>query len=671
MESPSAPRVRRTIPVHAGAYRQGNFTKVGKMDSKNKKIILFSDGTGNSAASRNRTNVRRLYDTLDLQKNDQVAFYDDGVGSQEFLLFKILGGAFGYGLKRNVRELYKTLCRSYNEGDKIYLFGFSRGAFTTRVLAGMIAYCGLKTDTTDETELDRIAQQNYSAFRSQFHQTLLSRLYRKILRLGKKNISNEQPRIQFIGVWDTVDAYGLSIDELSVLWDKYIFPIRFPDRCLSKKVIRACHAVSVDDERLTFHPLLWNETKENAPSRIDQVWFSGVHADVGGGYPMDNLSLVPLDWMISKVESFDDPADNLQFIQAKRKEISQHADWHGVQHDSRAGAGAYYRYKPRHIDHLCNDQENGVEIKRPKIHRSVLERIRRDVVPYVPTGLPANYEVVSTRSQAPEYEKPQEALARAEAMNPALDVIFWRRWLYGLLLVTTALFLGSRFYLDWTPDGSCVSSACAIDPILVFAKDALPDSLGGWFDAWRQNPIWLWSVLAAFALFTWLKAIAWHSTQAHAGAAWAVLKGKAKVVKSTVGSAAQEKRHSRVRKFRKKAHSTVRNRSKSVLAHLALLVILYLILAVFSHSILHVRASFGGLCDQSEATNNLEESNSVTLYISNPCSATSIALKAGQNYRFEAISEGLLDRDIPSGPEGTSPAKLIPLTWSTILVQSS
>ncbi|MBL3529533.1 MAG: DUF2235 domain-containing protein [gamma proteobacterium endosymbiont of Lamellibrachia anaximandri] len=253
------------------------------MDSKNKKIILFSDGTGNSAASRNRTNVRRLYDTLDLQKNNQVAFYDDGVGSQEFLLFKILGGAFGYGLKRNVRELYKKLCRSYNEGDKIYLFGFSRGAFTTRVLAGMIAYCGLKTD-----------------------------------------------------------------------------------------------------------------------------------------------------------------------------------------------------------------------------------------------------EVVSTRNQAPEYEKSQEAQARAEAMNPALDVIFWRRWLYGLLLVTTALFLGSRFYLDWTPDGSCVDSACAIDPILVFAKDALPDLLGGWFDAWRQNPIWLWTILAAFGLFTWLKAIAWHSTQAHAGAAWAVLKDKSR-----------------------------------------------------------------------------------------------------------------------------------------------
>ena len=117
-----------------------------------KNIILLSDGTGNSAAKRNKTNVWRLYSALDLHRKDQVAMYDDGVGSQQFLLFRLLGGAFGWGLKRNVIELYKFLCRNYEADDTnerkqtIYLFGFSRGAFTVRMLAGLIAECGLFTD---------------------------------------------------------------------------------------------------------------------------------------------------------------------------------------------------------------------------------------------------------------------------------------------------------------------------------------------------------------------------------------------------------------------------------------------------------------------------------------------------------------------------------------------
>ncbi len=619
------------------------------MTTDNKKIILLSDGTGNSAASSTRTNVWRLYDTLDLQQRDQVAFYDDGVGSQQFILFKLLGGAFGYGLKRNVRELYKMLCRSYREGDKIYLFGFSRGAFTVRVLAGMIAYCGLKlkSDVKDEEELDRFARQNYNAFRSQFHQTALSRLYRLARGLGSEPVPTQtHPDIQFIGVWDTVDAYGLPIDELSVIWDKLIFPIRFPDRDLSKKVLRACHAVSVDDERLTFHPLLWNEANEEG-GRIEQVWFSGVHADVGGGYPMDNLSFVPLDWMISQAENFPDPTDNLQFIQDKRQEIVHHADWHGVHHDSRSGFGAYYRYKPRNIGHLCDDHHNKVKIGKAKIHRGVLERIRRDVVPYAPTGLPADYEVVSTRGSVQPYEQPEEARARAEAMNPALDIIFLRRWLYGLLLAVTALFLTSRFYLDWIPDGTCVGSACAIDPILVFAKDALPDFLAGWIDAWRQNPIWLWVIIFAFAVLLWLRQKCWNMTQERANAAWALLKGKSTKLGTVPVSA--------IRRFQERAHSRFRNTSKWFLASLVLFLIVYLLIAVLSRVVLHVRGSFGALCHGTSVV-NLVKQQTVTLDIGNPCMATGIGLKKGERYHFKAVGNEMQDGNIkpPEGPDGFS-----------------
>ena len=105
-----------------------------------KNIILLSDGTGNSAAKVFRTNVWRLSQILDLSDPaSQVAYYDNGVGTSSFKLFAILGGVFGFGLKRNVIGIYSFCCRNYQPGDRIYCFGFSRGAFTIRIVAGMIA----------------------------------------------------------------------------------------------------------------------------------------------------------------------------------------------------------------------------------------------------------------------------------------------------------------------------------------------------------------------------------------------------------------------------------------------------------------------------------------------------------------------------------------------------
>src|SRR5215475_4167750 len=109
-----------------------------------RNIVLLSDGTGNSAAKVWRTNVWRTFEALDLSNSDQVAFYDDGVGTSSFKPLAVLGGAFGYGLKRNVIDIYKFVCRNYqNESDQIFGFGFSRGAFTIRVVVGLILDQGL------------------------------------------------------------------------------------------------------------------------------------------------------------------------------------------------------------------------------------------------------------------------------------------------------------------------------------------------------------------------------------------------------------------------------------------------------------------------------------------------------------------------------------------------
>ena len=104
-----------------------------------RKIILLSDGTGNSSAKVWRTNVWRTFEALDLSGNDQVAFYDDGVGTSSFKPMAILGGAFGLGLRRNVIALYKFACRNYRDADdELFGFGFSRGAFTIRIVMGLI-----------------------------------------------------------------------------------------------------------------------------------------------------------------------------------------------------------------------------------------------------------------------------------------------------------------------------------------------------------------------------------------------------------------------------------------------------------------------------------------------------------------------------------------------------
>ena len=345
-----------------------------------------------------------------------------GVGSQQFLLFKLIGGAFGWGLKRNVIELYKFLCRNYaageteDESDRIFLFGFSRGAFTVRVLAGLIDKCGLCTEFESERELHAIARANYTLYREKYRGWQLSRL---LPRIADRALVKDRsclatairPKIAFIGVWDTVDAYGLPVDELADLWDRFIFPMRFRDRRLTDRVRKACHAVSIDDERHTFHPVLWDESAEEDPTRIEQVWFPGVHSDVGGGYPRHDLALVSLDWMISRVESGGDEGGDigLVFLNDLRQEYRRRCDWSGCQHDSRAGLRALYRYRPRDIEALCGNAGAARSGARPpKLHRSAFERIREKVVPYAPTGLPARYDIVTTRETAPVFgERPR------------------------------------------------------------------------------------------------------------------------------------------------------------------------------------------------------------------------------------------------------------------------
>jgi uncharacterized protein (DUF2235 family) len=274
-----------------------------------KRIIVLSDGTGNSAATVWRTNVWRTFEALNLTGSDQIAFYDDGVGTSSFKPAAILGGAFGFGLKRNVIDLYKFLCRNYQKAnpaipgskdDEIFAFGFSRGAFTIRVLIGLVLDQGL-VRAADQAELDRLAIEAYRNYRGRHFKTWtrIERPFRWVRDVflrrkqtqfiaGHQNVGS----IRFLGLWDTVAAYGLPIDEMTRGVSRYLWPLELPNRQPSPKIQRACHALSLDDQRSTFHPVLWDESKIPSPppgprltsdETITQIWFAGVHANVGGG----------------------------------------------------------------------------------------------------------------------------------------------------------------------------------------------------------------------------------------------------------------------------------------------------------------------------------------------------------------------------------------------------
>jgi uncharacterized protein (DUF2235 family) len=229
-----------------------------------RRIVVLSDGTGNSAAAVWRTNVWRTFEALDLSNSDQVAFYDDGVGTSTFKPLALLGGAFGIGLKRNVLDIYKFVCRNYrDDDDEIFGFGFSRGAFTIRVVTGLLLDQGL-VQATNEIDLDRLATAAFNDYRRRKYHTVWWELFhrdRKIPPSSTAANNRQVNNIRFLGLWDTVAAYGLPIDEMTRGVSKWIWPLELPNRVPSPRVQRACHALALDDERTTFHPVLWDEAK--------------------------------------------------------------------------------------------------------------------------------------------------------------------------------------------------------------------------------------------------------------------------------------------------------------------------------------------------------------------------------------------------------------------------
>jgi len=388
-----------------------------------KNIVICSDGTGNTTIKERGTNVFKIFEAVDIHGHTvnpcltrQVAIYDDGVGTSNLKLLKLLGGAVGLGLGSNVKELYAELARVFVPGDRIYLFGFSRGAFTVRALAGLIVTCGIidRAKCNDDLCLKRYVDAAYSEYRRRYrtHQSKYFRNpvdpqraedFRKqhavVLELSAHE---DRVLIDFIGVWDTVDAVGLPFAGLATVINNYIYRYKFPDLKLSLQVKKACHALAIDDERLTFHPEMWDE-EEESDGRIEQVWFPGVHANVGGGYPKQGMSLISLYWMMRKAE-----LAGLRFSEYDCTFVRDHQHPFDKLYDSRAGGAVYYRYKPRDMELMC--RKNHVV---PKIHVSAVERIVQGTDGYAPGNIAAKIKIEFTDPHFSDLEAVPAIIERA------------------------------------------------------------------------------------------------------------------------------------------------------------------------------------------------------------------------------------------------------------------
>lgn len=495
-----------------------------------KRIVLLSDGTGNSAAKVWRSNVWRVFESLHLAGPHQIAFYDDGVGTSSFKPLAILGGAFGYGLKRNVLDLYRFLCRNYEVGDEIFAFGFSRGAFTIRVVIGLVADQGLVTYTS-EAELERKIRAAYRAFRAKNFTTktriekpfrFLRDLFLRILSRSPQHNPSEREvdNIRFLGLWDTVAAYGLPVEEMTRGISRYLWPLELPERKLNQKILRACHALSLDDERTTFHPLLWDESTAVPPpatptypvdaERISQVWFAGVHSNVGGGYPDDSLACVALTWIMEEAKACglrfktDPPGDP----DALRR-TSSAQDKDGRLYDSRSGLGGYYRYGPRDVEALCNsparDPRDHVVVATPKIHESALDRIKANAHLYAPIAIPQTYAVVDrarTVHNPSAYETSAAATTRIGHQVGAWNVVWRRRALYFLTVLATVYLI--CYPLVWVvkPYSETSSRVRFVSDLIYMVGAVLPDFAGRWVKAYASNPVWFveWAAIVAFLI---------------------------------------------------------------------------------------------------------------------------------------------------------------------------
>ncbi len=408
-----------------------------------KNIIICLDGTGNQPG-RDPSNIIKLYRMLRRESDKQITYYDPGVGTMgdersrtsiSKTITKWQGLAFGRGLMKNVMQAYTFLMDHHEDGDKVFIFGFSRGAYTARVLAAFIKECGLlergayslfpyameffhKKSPIE----DRAAEENLYKIRSNFRSTY-SRLLKDPKHPDNPKKSTYQLRIHFLGLFDTVKSYGY-----------FRSPIAFRNEEVNPSVRTLRHAISIDEKRKFFPQMHWQASSKGSQD-CKEVWFAGVHSDVGGGYPEaeSGLAKLALEWMCHEAvllgllvdakrygSLLQKQGDGLgNWIPKNVDERYAHPDPTAVAHESLASAWKLLQLYPKkqeaweennkertiknELERLFIEKEMGStkkELNPIRIHQSVIDRFKAEIG-YAPNNfsqkfLEGNYKVEHT-----------------------------------------------------------------------------------------------------------------------------------------------------------------------------------------------------------------------------------------------------------------------------------
>ena len=354
-----------------------------------RNIVLCFDGTNNEYAATN-TNVVKLYGMLDRAGDDQPGYYQPGIGTfpppgvwgkfRKWFITR-LDLAVAWLLEEHVSDGYRFLMRYYREGDRIFIFGFSRGAYTARALAAMLCKVGLLTEGNEE-----LLPFAWDMFKREKDPTLYT---------GFRHTFSRKVAVHFIGLWDTVSSVGW-------MWN----PQYFQFTANNPIVCNVRHAVALDERRAYFPTNLWGADPK-MPTNVEQVWFPGVHCDVGGGYieREAGLSKIALQWMVGRAE-----AEGLRFNLKAKEAILPATDTPedaapnpaAMQHESLKGLWWIAEFIPKRIRDVAAGWATRWIIpaghhrhvaEGSNIHWSVVER-KRLVPSYQPTNLPTSFTEV-------------------------------------------------------------------------------------------------------------------------------------------------------------------------------------------------------------------------------------------------------------------------------------
>ncbi|MCW8331381.1 DUF2235 domain-containing protein [Photobacterium sp. SDRW27] len=328
-------------------------------------LIVCCDGTWNDPGNNDDgapapTNVRQLFNFLKSIPRVQETRYQSGVGTGG-VIDKVVGGILGFGLSEDIRDCYQWLADKYQAGDEILLFGFSRGAYTARSLAGMITRLGIVDfNRVAASDREKVVKHVYKeGYREKESKAFLETHF-------DISFHDNSDNVLFLGVWDTVGALGIPNDK--ALLDLFDNPknYEFHDVTLNHNVKHARHAVAIDEERGSFSPTLWEDEPDHPHSDLKQLWFAGVHSDIGGGYKENGLSDCALEWMKDEINSVTE----LQWEQSLVDQVEPNPK--DELHESHLGLMKVLVTAPRAIPDLDTNED--------AFHQSVIDR-RNDPPP--------------------------------------------------------------------------------------------------------------------------------------------------------------------------------------------------------------------------------------------------------------------------------------------------